>query len=324
MKKYLNYTLLVLFIASLSFSSCKKDPIETDDGKAYETLTTYMKANDLTFGKIRTNADGVKFAMGAPANGDVSGKWVMDIRSATDYATGHIENAHNIEFKDILTAAATADKPILVVCYTGQSACYATALLRLYGHKNAQALKWGMSGWHADFDKWTPNCNDLATATNWTSDITEAGNFMTPGISTTATDGEVIVKERVEAVVAAGFKGVSGTDVLANPSNYYINNWFPAEHYTGFGHVKGAVRVNPLTIDVCNRLDASAKVVTYCYTGQSSAVISAILNVMGYDAYSLTFGMNGMYTSNPFWTAGAGVINHWGHDAKPKSLPTVK
>jgi hypothetical protein len=30
-----------------------------------------------------------------------------------------------------------------------------------------------------------------------------------------------------------------------------------------------------------------------------------------------------MTTSNPFWTAGEGVTNHWGYDSKAKDLPVV-
>ena len=71
------------------------------------------------------------FVMATPADGDVSSKYVMDIRSAADFATAHIQGAHNVVFTNILTEAANADKPILVVCYTGQTACYATSLLRL-------------------------------------------------------------------------------------------------------------------------------------------------------------------------------------------------
>ena len=35
-------------------------------------------------------------------------------------------------------------------------------------------------------------------------------------------------------------------------------------------------------------------VVVYCYTGQTSAHMAAYLRVLGYDAKSLLFGMNGM------------------------------
>lgn len=317
MKKFFIYTILVAFVATISFTGCKETETTSDLGN-YEVLTSYLKSSSLDISTV-TNG----FVMGAPADGNVSAKWVMDIRSATDFAAGHIDGAHNVAFKDILTAAKTADKPILVVCYTGQTACYATSLLRLYGFPDAQALKWGMSGWNATFDKWTANCKDLTTAANWTTDATAAGTFSAPKWTSNTTDGAALLKERVEAVVAAGFKTVTGADVLATPSNYYINNYFSEAHYTGFGHIKGAVRVNPLLIDDCKSLNPDAKVVTYCYTGQTSAVVSAYLNVLGFDAYSLTFGMNGMSTSNPYWTTG-NVTNRWGYDSKPKSLPTVK
>ena len=316
MKKYFIYTVLVAFVATFTFTGCK-DTSEPEAG-GYETLTTYLKANNLDLNTI-TNG----FVMGAPADGNVSAKWVMDIRNATDFAAAHISGAHNVEFKNILTAAKTADKPILVVCLSGQTACYATSLLRLAGYADAQALKWGMSGWNSALDKWTANCKDLSTATNWTTDATAAGSFAAPDWTSSTTDGATLLQERVEAVVAAGFKTVSNVDVLATPANYYINNYFSEAHYTGFGHVKGAVRVNPLLIDDCSKLNPKAKVVTYCYTGQTSAVVTAYLNVLGFDAYSLTFGVNGMTHSNPFWTTGS-VTNHWGFDSKPKDLPTVK
>lgn len=324
MKKYFIYTILIAFVATLSFTSCKEDEVPvSEEAVAYETLTAYLKSESMDLNKIITNADGQKFVMGAPADGDVSGKWVMDIRGAADFAAGHIAGAHNVPFSDILAAADGVDAPILVVCYTGQTACYATSLLRLYGKTDTQALKWGMSGWNAAFDKWTGNCGDPSDNGGWSTTATEAGSFDAPTWSTTATDGATILQERIEAVVAAGFKTVSNTAVLDNPANYYVNNYFSAAHYDGFGHVEGAVRVSPLLIDDFDKLDASMNVVTYCYTGQTSAVITAYLNVCGFNASSLTFGVNGLTHSNSFWTAGDGVTNHWGFDSNPKDLATV-
>lgn len=330
MKKYLIYTILLAFVASISFTGCKYDDTCDCSGSgsaAYETLTAHLKSIDMDLNHVINNANGQKFVMGAPADGDLSGKWIMDIRGADDFATAHIAGAHNVAFTNILTAAATADKPILMVCYTGQTACYATSLLRLYGFEDTQALKWGMSGWNTTFDKWTPNCKDLTTSANWTTDNTAVGSFSAPTWTSSTTDGGSLLKERVEAVVKAGFKTVKNTDVLANPASYYVNNYFSDPHYKGFGHVKGAIRESPLLIDDFNKLDPNAKVVTYCYTGQTSAVITAYLNVCGFDAYSMTFGINGVSTSNPFWatggTDGKPVTNHWGHDSNPKDLPTV-
>ena len=77
--------------------------------------------------------------------------------------------------------------------------------------------------------------------------------------------------------------------------------------YAGFGHISGAYRINPFTLADNSYLslnsDPSSTLVTYCYTGQTSAVLTATLKVLGYNAKSLTFGMNGMYNDNPAWTS---------------------
>ena len=328
MKKFLIYTILLAFVATVSFTGCKYDDTCdcTGGSESYQTLTAHLKSIDMDLDHVIKNANGQKFVMGAPADGDLSGKWIMDIRSAKDFGDAHITGAHNVAFTDILTAAASADKPILVVCYTGQTACYATSLLRLYGFEDTQALKWGMSGWNATFDKWTANCKEQTTTSNWNSTANASGSFSAPAWTSSTTDGASLLKERVEATVAAGFKKVSGADVLASTGDYYVNNYFSEPHYVGFGHVNGAVRESPLLIDNFNTLDNSGKVVTYCYTGQTSAVITAYLNVCGFDAYSLLFGINGLSHDNPFWatggTDGKPVTNHWGYDSNPKDLPT--
>jgi len=105
-----------------------------------------------------------------------------------------------------------------------------------------------------------------------------------------------------------------------------VNNYFSEAHYTGFGHIANAYRILPLTIEGKEfqnlNSNANAKVVTYCYTGQTSAVMTACLRVLGYDAYTLTFGMNGLYNTNPFWND-TQIINQWGADSNPKNLPLV-
>lgn len=311
--------LFVMLALALSFSSCKNDEEVTD---SYVILKDYLLEIDMDLNHVIKNAQDQKFVMGAPTDGNVSSKHVIDIRSEADYAAGHIVDAVNVAFADVLTEAANATKPILVVCYTGQNACYATSLLRLAGYEDAQALKWGMSGWNAAYDKWTPKLgNEAAGHTNWTDAPAPANTDKEmPALSTAAKEGSAILAERVAEVFAEGFKGVNGTDVLNNPGDYYINNYFSEADYTGFGHINGAYRVQPLLLEdgSIETLDPSGKVVTYCYTGQTSAVITAYLRVLGYDAYSLKFGMNGLYNSNDAW-----VSNQWGGDSNPKDLETV-
>ena len=321
-----------LLLPFLFLTSCDKGD-DPSDGPivvvepAFTVLSDYMVANKLDISKVITNDAGQKFVTGAPALADYDADaykakyYIMDIRSADAFATSHIDGAVNVAFGDILTKSADAgSKQILVVCYTGQTACYATALLRMYGKTDAQALKWGMTGWSETTDSWTGKLGNVGSdSSNWSFGAAPAVNvYDDPIISTLKTTGSEILKSRVEAVVAEGFKTASNLDVIASPSSYFINNYFSEADYAGFGHITGAHRILPLTLEggEYKNLDASAKVVTYCYTGQTSAVVTACLRVLGYDAYSLTFGMNGLSHDSSQWTS-----NQWGVDSKTKGLP---
>lgn len=326
----------MLAVVAFVFTSCKKDDDDDNNNNnnnqtsASELLTTYLVDNDMDLNYVLTSLDGsVKFVVGAPADSAsvptfIAKYYIMDLRNATDFASGHIEGAVNVAFSDILTASANAgDKEILTVCYTGQTACYAAALLRLYGFPKAQALKWGMSGWNTTFDKWTASVGNLADGNaNWNYDAAPSNvKYDAASISSTATDGASILLSQVEAVVADGFKTVTASDVITTPSNYFINNYFSEVDYLGFGHIAGAYRINPLVLsdESILNLDPEKEIVTYCYTGQTSAVVTAYLRVMGYDAYSLKGGMNALYNSSSQWTS-----NQWGVDSNPKNLPYVQ
>jgi rhodanese-related sulfurtransferase len=323
MKKLSLFAMSIVFIAAFSLTGCKdktEDPVP-EVVNEFSVMTEYMKTNSLDLDKMLSS-----FVVFPVAETDVASKYIIDLRTAADYANEHIANAVNAEFKNILTEAAKASgKPILVVCYSGQVSTYAATLLRLYGYSDAAALKWGMSGWNATFDKWTANCKDLKTDANWNSDVVSSLTFGTPTITTGLNVGVEILKKRVEAVVAAGFKSVTPANVLATPTDYFINNYISAAHNTGFGHIKGAYLINPILLSTGtnSNLDPAKKVVTCCYTGQTSGCVTAWLNVLGYESYSLMWGINGMTYTNPFWTSGP-VSNHWGFDSKSKSFGTVK
>ena len=336
MKKLALLLIGLLIAPTLFLTSCDKGD-EPGEGvivqPSFELMKDYMVANSMDIPNILTNSDGEKFVVGPPADADLSAflskYYIIDIRDLNTFNDGHIEGAKNVAFSNILTEAPNAgSKPILVVCFSGQTACYATALLRLYGYPKTRALKWGMSGWNpaTAVNSWDKKIGveEANGHANWTAN-TAPNNmiFDDPDISTSGASGDVILKKRVEDAVAAGFGAavVSGTDVLNNPNSYFINNYFNANDYSAFGHINGAYRINPLTIagGEFNNLNPDGTVVTYCYTGQTSAVMTAYLRVLGYDAKSMTYGMNGIYNTNPAWST-----NQWGVTGNPKNLPLVQ
>jgi rhodanese-related sulfurtransferase len=76
-----------------------------------------------------------------------------------------------------------------------------------------------------------------------------------------------------------------------------------ADHYAG-GHVPGAINIGlAALVDNLDKIDPDAPVYLYCYTGHTAAQGTALLQMLGYDAYSIKFGMCG-WSADPAINAG--------------------
>lgn len=76
---------------------------------------------------------------------------MLDIRTAADFAEGHIINAKNIPFSEFEKRTheleKLRDRPIIVCCKTGTSASQAVASLNKLGFEKMYRLKGGIEGW---------------------------------------------------------------------------------------------------------------------------------------------------------------------------------
>jgi len=293
----------------LVLNSCKKDKPDAPDvdpSLSFKALKTHLIANNLDLPTILTGwvtpADAVQeIQTDADATNDY---YIIDIRAAADYAAGHIPTAVNATLGTVLDqAAASGGKDILIACYSGQSAGHAVAALRLSGYPTAKVLKWGMAGWNSNYaGSWDNACKDLGSS-NWVAAPgSVAGNTShgDPEYTTTATDGAAILTERIAGMLAGGFKGIASVDVLASPSNFFINNYWATTDIEKYGNITGAYQIKPLSLaggEYAN-MDPTKKVITYCWTGQTSSMITAYLTVLGYDAASLKNGANSMIHAN--------------------------
>lgn len=300
MKKADLFKLLLVLLASFTIvlSGCKKDPEPTPEVDYYKELTDYLVAHDMDLTDVAT--DWIVSAEAVNTNG-IATYYIIDLRAADDYNLGHIEGAVNTTLANVLTTAQNSGgKPILIVCYTGQTAAHAHVALRLSGYSDCKVLKFGMSSWNSDFDSWTANTSNQGSGhTNWssTNTIQAPVTFSLPDWTATATTGVEILEERVEYMLTEGFKGINASDVLANPTSYFINNYWADADVNTYGHISGAYRIKEnlsLEADGFKNLDAASTVVTYCWTGQTSSLVTAYLTVLGFDAKSLKFGANSM------------------------------
>ena len=81
--------------------------------------------------------------------------YIISLRSAEDYAKGHVPGAVNMGVKTLFApenlATIPPDKDVVLICYTGQTAGQATAALNMLGYE-AYSLLFGMSSWTGDPD----------------------------------------------------------------------------------------------------------------------------------------------------------------------------
>jgi len=308
MKKINQLFLLSFLFLAVFISSCEKNE-ETPAINESEVLATYLESTESPLKKDYVNTDmpTIIAASEVKTLNETGQVYLIDIRSAADFATGHIKNSHNVAFADLLTHIKTVTlanyTKVAIVCYTGQTAGYGASLLRLMGYDKVFSLKWGMASWNAAFaGKWnTAIGNGNAFASQFTATATAknvAGTM--PVLTTGKTTGQEILEARVAALLAEGFTpaSVGNTTLFGNLTGYYIVNYWPADQYADPGHVPGAVQYTPkasikLSTDL-KTIPADKPVAVYCYTGQTSAFLTAYLRLLGYDAKSVLNGTNGM------------------------------
>ncbi|MBN2669155.1 MAG: hypothetical protein JXR60_07990 [Bacteroidales bacterium] len=315
--KKINFYLISLLVATLFFfNSCgnSTNTEATDDAAQTEVaavneaqiLVDYLEANGNFI-----NSDNVPAMIKATEvheNLENPKYLVVDIRKANDFAKGHIANAVNVKAKDMIVYFENDIKPadydkIALVCYSGQTASYVTSVMRLLGYNNVFAMKWGMASWNMPFgEKWLSHVsNDLADQLETNVNAKPAAGNL-PTLSTNQTDPKAILKLRAKEVLSTPFSDVlvKAPELFTKGSAYYINNYWPMPKYEA-GHIPGAFQYTPKkSLDTkadLLTLPTDKKVVTYCFTGQHSAFVTAFLRILGYDAYTLGFGANSFMNS---------------------------
>jgi rhodanese-related sulfurtransferase len=78
---------------------------------------------------------------------------VLDVRSAEDFAGGHIRGALNIPLKDLPQRVGELEKSrsknVIVVCQAGMNSAKASAQLDKAGFKEVYSLAGGLTAWQA-------------------------------------------------------------------------------------------------------------------------------------------------------------------------------
>lgn len=306
--KFLWYFVLFAFLFTTACNKDEDEPTPAPQVNESEVLASYLESTSSPYGKDYVNTDMASIVSTEAVHNDIVASTPMtmiDIRSGDDFAIGHIDNAINVASGEVLnyvkTEGLAMDEKIIVICYTGQTAGWVTSLLRIAGYTNAFSMKWGMCSWNPDFSaKWTSNVSNMYATQFATDAVAMGATGNMPTLSTGEATGETILDARLTAIFTEGFAEakITNATVFGNLDNYYIVNYWADADYTYYGHIPGAMQYTPKasmksTIDL-KTLPTDKTIVVYCWTGQTSAFLTAYLRLLGYDAKSLLFGANGM------------------------------
>lgn len=227
--------------------------------------------------------------------------FVLDIRGLDVYNQGHIKGAVNApwgpNFADCLDLLP-ADKPIMIYCYTGQTAGQAVMMLNLAGF-TARSV-------HLGWDRGISKAEGVEAVTETTAnDFGEAAPL----------DIDAEIKEAITAY-CQGLADVKDTPyanykISEDDAKKLLDEKDPSVAFVSVrsaedfakGHIEGAINIpwGKGMEQQFNILPKDKKLIVYCYTGQTAGQTVAGLRLLGYDAVSLNSGMGTPVTGDTGW-----------------------
>lgn len=295
---------ITLIAAAFVLNSCKDDSTGPSSVNESDLLIQYLEGTGGDYINVTMNNIVPATEVKQNITADASKYFVMDIRDTAAFAKGHITGAVNVQFKEILNYFKSHDMTkytkVYMICYSGQSAAYATGLLRLSGYNNVFSMKFGMASWHPDFSStWKNGIGNGGQAYLKQDSVAKPALGALPTLNTGMKTGKEILDARVAQLFSEGFPSVKQDVVIGSLSNYFVMAYWSAADYKDPGHLQGApcyVPKSDLKLSTfLKTIPTNKTCAIYCYTGHTAAYAAAFLKVMGYDIKSISFGGNAMF-----------------------------
>lgn len=310
---------IIFTVALLSLTSCIEDnitpPLTGDLNPVAEMLYYFESQGDFANSNLAP-------ALIEPEEvfSNLNNYLLIDIRSESEFAMGHIENAVNVNpdslFNFVEQKYSMNYPKIILISKNGHSSAYFACLLRLADFDNVYTLDFGMASWNEIFaDDWLNQIGDYSGISNFTNNPFPKNEFTAlPQIAFANPEDPLDerVKSRIRQIFAEGFK-YSLNFYQALPS---LNNKYPVCYggsflynarkdiiFEGLGHPPNtrsyldAQLFDFRSYRFLQTLPVSSEIFMYDYNGQHAASMTAYLRVLGYDVKMLLFGANQLFYS---------------------------
>lgn len=319
----LNIVQIALIVVSLTFLSCMEDIVEPVEIKYYTSadLISYLE----THGDYINSSKNPAIISVDDAYSNLSDYLLMDIRTPSQFQSGHIKGARNFGIEQLIDSLefnnVNMEVKIIIISESGQKAAYATSLLRLYGFTNVFSLNFGMAQWNIQFaDVWINARGDSEWWFMYENDyypkLTKSNQI--PNISNnSASSIEQFAKNRIRQFLSeeeylktiAPIQELDATYSLRY-SMYFNSFVFCYNDKKLYDHKRIIKDVSPpVTLGGHPRtaafylaqtdfrastnlltLPIDKTIYSYSFNGQSTLFITAYLRLIGYNAKSIHYG----------------------------------
>ncbi len=200
---------------------------------------------------------------------------------------GHLDGAYQFTPKaslgadQLLKYLPNDGTKIVVYCWTGQHGSQVAAYLNMLGYDAYDLLGGSNKLWHDQLTahKWADHTNDFPL------EFTTAAQF-----EELAQAGEAYINGTAPGVLAAA-------DVALELDTYTILDFRSTADYD-LGHIPGAIDASTSTLlDMAATYDEGKPFLCVCYTGHAAGHAVFALKMLGYDAFSMGWGMSSWNTS---------------------------
>jgi rhodanese-related sulfurtransferase len=223
------------------------------------------------------------------------------------YSKAHITGAVNIPWRSILEKEVLRTLPrnkrIVVYCYNGHIGRQTATLLSLLGY-DAVNLRWGLTSWVCDPSKAEGRYSENEECKPFpveTAPRKASAVYAVPGMKSLGAGTAEVIMARAGVWLRSRKPGeisneelyeqIMDEDAKAEP---FIVDVRKAAEYAR-GHIKGAVNIywkDIAGLENLRRLPPERRIVVYGRTGgDEAASVTVILNMLGYDAMNLRWGM---------------------------------
>ena len=235
MKKVISeFSLIVLLV--LSLLGCLDDRIAPELNLQTESaieLLVYLESN----GDYINSSEIDDFVSAEEVYANRNSFLIVDVRLSSDFIGGHIENALNVQPKDLLGFIRSHDlnnyAKVVVVSESGQSAAYYTALLKFAGIPKVYSMEYGMAAWHNDFVSiWLGARRNFRVGSDEPNYFTNEDypkssltNLPKLSFQSGTKDVKEKIEERIIILLSAGFdEKLDNSDTTAKPNQSIFND----------------------------------------------------------------------------------------------------